>query len=281
MEGRLLLNNRILVNGKSASEIPVMDRGLQYGDGLFETMTVINGEIPFWSYHMQRVKRSCERLLLPIPNEIQLKQEIKQLLTGDADAILKLILTRGLGQRGYRPSTETDMTRILMCFDRPQLPESYWESGVATCVCHTRLATQPLLAGMKHLNRLEQILASKEIDENHYQEGLMCDYSDNIIEATSHNVFAVMAGELLTPELTSCGVEGVLRDYVLDLAQKENIPTRVTNITKSELKLLDEVFLTNSVHGIWPVMRIEDNTYPVGEWTARLRDKIAKILPYN
>lgn len=273
--------NRILVNGLPADDIPIMDRGLQYGDGLFETMSVIKGEIPLWTYHLQRLQRGCARLLLPEPNETLIKQEINQLIKGGDDAIIKLVITRGQGQRGYRPATDAGVTRILLSFDRPRLPVSYWESGIAMCVCHTRLATQPLLAGIKHLNRLEQILATNEFDENRYQEGLMCDYSDNIIEATSHNVFAVMAGELLTPELTGCGIEGVMRDYVLELAQQQNIPVKVANIAKSELKLLDEVFLTNSAHGIWPVSSIEDNNYPLGEWTANFRDKIAKILPYK
>lgn len=271
---------RILINGQPATDISVMDRGLQYGDGLFETMRVIEGDIPLWSYHIQRLRRGCERLLLSEPQESQLKQEISQLLANDGDAIIKVILTRGQGQRGYRPPAQAAITRVVMRFDRQQLPASYWQSGIALCVCHTRLSTQPLLAGIKHLNRLEQILATNEIDENRYQEGLMCDYSDNIIEAVSHNVFAAMAGELLTPALTGCGVEGVMREVVLQLAQQENIPVKITTISKNELKLMDEVFLTNSVHGIWPVTTIDDHQYAVGEWTGMLRDKIAKLLPY-
>ena len=281
MGDRPLVNDRMQVNGKEVAEISLMDRGLHYGDGLFETMRVINGKIPLQSYHVKRLLRDAERLALPRLDATQLQQEITALASDYDDGIIKVILTRGAGQRGYRPPTGADVTRILLGFERHQLPASYWQKGIAMCVCHTSLSTQPLLAGIKHLNRLEQVLASREIDESRHQEGLMCDYDDNIIEATSHNIFVVMAGELLTPELSSCGVQGIMRDYVLELAQKENIPVRQTTIAKSELPLFDEVFVTNSVHGIWPVTAIEEHTYSPGNWTTMLRDQVAQILPYE
>jgi len=273
--------NKILINGKTATHISAMDRGLHYGDGLFETISVIRGEIPLWNYHINRLKRSCARLLLPIPDESQLLNEINQLCAGHDYIVIKVIITRGTSERGYQRPAHTETSRIVCAFQRPELPRSYWDAGVKVSICNTHLARQPLLAGIKHLNRLEQILASNEYSAKDYQEGLVGDYNNNVIEATSHNIFMVMSGEILTPNLSDCGVEGIMREYVLNLAQKENIPIKITSISFTDLKAMDEVFLTNSVHGIWPVKRINTQDYPVGALTRSFRDQVARILPYK
>ena len=269
----------ILLNGKPESCISAMDRGLHYGDGLFETISVVAGEIPFWQYHVKRLARSCQRMMLPMPDEVQLLNEIKQLITDNRDVIVKLILTRGEAERGYHLPANPQPSRLVYAFEKVNSPTDYWESGINARICHTRLATQPALAGIKHLNRLEQILARSEWHNSDIQEGIMCDICGNVIEATSHNIFMVKSGEILTPSLSECGVEGIMRDFVLDLARQEKIPFKITTIPLDQLDAMDEVFLTNSIHGIWPITKIGEKMYPLGELTGYIRDKVASLLP--
>lgn len=268
-----------LINGIAADTIPVQDRGLLYGDGVFETMAVIDGQIPLWQHHMQRLMAGCLRLAIPAPDENTLVNEAAQLYKSLPRAILKIIITRGTSERGYAFSIPGNPTRILQLSAWPTLSINHWQQGVQVRLCHTRLAQQPRLAGIKHLNRLEQVLARAEWTDPAIAEGIMCDNLGNVIAAVSHNLFLVKAGTLYTADLNSCGVAGVMRKIVLELAAGLGINAISTTVTLAMLRQAEEIFLSNSIHGLWPVRQIDHDIYPVGPMTRQFSDQIQKQLP--
>ena len=263
----------VLVNGVAVDMISVRDRGLQYGDGLFETIAVHRGTPLLWEQHAQRLLAGAVRLGMLPPEVVLLRAEADQLCRGVERGVLKIILTRGVSGRGYRPDASIPMTRVLSLSPWPDYQPSWSGEGVAVRLCQTRLASQPRLAGLKHLNRLEQVLARAEWDDE-YAEGLMQDESGNIIEGTMTNVFLVEEGTLCTPDVTRCGVEGVMRGAVLEQAGCLGIACRVGPVTATQLEQADELFLTNSLIGLWPVRRIENRSYTIGQTTRKIQKAI-------
>lgn len=252
----------ILINGRPAETLAVQDRGLQYGDGLFETIAVLQGRPQFWSRHLQRLTEGCQRLGLPAPDGNQLRSEVDRVSSTTAQSVAKIILTRGSGTRGYRPPTDAAVTRIVQGSPWPVYPANAGSAGVAVRWCQMRLARQPRLAGLKHLNRLEQILARAEWQDE-YAEGLMCDTEDCVIEGTMSNLFVIHRGTLITPDLSQSGVAGVVRGALLDAAERLDIPHHLQSVTPALVEQADELFLTNSLIGIWPVARLEAKKYEV------------------
>ena len=210
----------ILINGKEKETISVYDRGLQYGDGLFETMAVRSGKIYLWETHWQRLMSGCERLSITLPDKKTIEKEIALLCLNKNQLVIKLIVTRGEGQRGYPFSNTQNVTRILSSHAWPDYPEHYQSEGVAVCYCETTLSENKKLAGIKHLNRLEQILARNEWDTDEFQEGLMLTIQGNVVDGTMSNIFAVKENVLFTPDLLLSGVAGVMRKTVIKLAKK-------------------------------------------------------------
>ena len=260
---------RILIDGQPADAISVQDRGFLYGDGLFETLAVRNGVALLWQRHMSRLQRGAERLHLPSPALATLEQEVSTLCQGVDRAVLKIIVTRGSGMRGYRPPAKTSPTRVLNLSEWPRELGPV-DTGIALRVCRMRLSANPALAGLKHLNRLEQVLARAEWGDE-YAEGIMLDVAGLVIEATAANVFAIERGVLYTPDLSQCGVAGVMRELVLERAAVLGIRCRIEPLPLERLYGADEVFLTNSLIGIRSVTRLEHRTYAIGETTQTLR----------
>jgi 4-amino-4-deoxychorismate lyase len=269
-----------LVNGQSTDRLSNSDRGLLYGDGLFETMAVIDGTIPLWSRHLRRLQHGCQRLHLACPPVDILQSEIQQLSHAAPRAVLKLILTRGEGGRGYAPASGHSPTRIVQRHPWPDTPRANWEPGINVRYCATRLARQPALAGIKHLNRLEQVLARAEWQDPTIQEGLVRDNEGNIIEATSHNLFIVTGTTVSTPDLSQCGVAGVMREHILAMLQADACDVRVAKITDAEVRSADAVFLCNSIHGIWPICELEGKHYAPNRLVCDLRERVAHLIPY-
>lgn len=263
-------NVATLINGNLIDSIPVTDRGLQYGDGIFETMAVVDSNIPLWPYHYQRLQTGCDRLGIEIPELMGLQTELLQLMQGMPKALIKLIVTRGEGRRGYAPMQASLPSRILQRYTWPDMKQENKRLGVHVRRCQLTLAHQPLLAGIKHLNRLEQILARGEWDDDSIHEGLIGDINGHVIEATAHNVFIIEAGRLFTPGLEYCGVAGVMRQWILDNAPEWNIPAEIANITWERLQQADEVFICNSIHGVWPVRKFESKSYSVGPVSGKI-----------
>ena len=267
----------VFVNGEAVTNVPVADRGFQYGDGLFETLSVTNGRIEFWNRHMARLAEGCARLALPAPDIDVLANEVEVLLNGQravegVDAgVLKIMVTRGTGGRGYRMPDPIEATRVVSFHAAPDYPASFARDGIRVVVCQTRLAEQKRLAGIKHMNRLENVLARAEWDDPAIAEGLMCDEAGRVIEGVMTNLFCVNDGTLLTPDLSRCGVAGIIRGLVMEIAEEKGIPCRQADISLKEALASDDLFLTNSVIGLWPIRYVGDQSFAIGPVTAKIR----------
>ena len=272
------MNTTCLINGEPGDSIPIGDRGLHYGDGLFETIAVQNGACEFWDRHMQRLLNGCDRLNIPRPSVAQLASEAAALQRDRPRAgVLKILITRGGGGRGYRPSTPAQPTRVLLTNEWPDYPAAHATQGVKLRLCDQQLSRNARLAGLKHLNRLEQVLASAEWDGSEFAEGLMLDARRQVIEGTFTNLFLVRDESLWTPNLDHCGVAGIMRSVVLDLARELGIPCVEQNISETALYESQEMFLTNSLIGIWPVYGLGDWHADVGPVTRRLQRALAEL----
>ncbi|MEP7186711.1 MAG: aminodeoxychorismate lyase [Rhodanobacter sp.] len=258
---------RVLVNGEPADQVSAQDRGLAYGDGLFESIRVMAGSAPLWPRHMQRLSESCVRLHMPRPDPAQLWHEVRQVTHDMPQAVVRITLTRGVGERGYAPPVWPRPTRVVAAFVPPPFVAEVYDEGLRLRVCDIRLGDQPLLAGMKHLNRLEQVLARAEWSDPAIGEGLMRDGHGKVISATMANVFAVIDGVLLTPALDRCGVAGVARAEVLALQPR----ARTAELTLETLRGASEVFLSSSVRGIVPVKSLGERGFAPGNTTRQLQ----------
>lgn len=253
-------DDTILINGTRTSLINVLDRGLQYGDGLFETIAVVDGRPLLWERHLERLSSGCARLGIPAVDTGLLTCEVMQMCRDHTQRVLKIIITRGVGGRGYRPNQpvqENMPTRILSLHSWPEYPQENASQGIILGLCTTRLGVNPALAGIKHLNRLEQVLARSEWNDPDIAEGLMLDSEGHVIEGTLSNLFIVSGEQLLTSDLSGSGVDGVMRGLVLDMAGALSIPARVTYLDLDDIKNADEIFLCNTLIRIWPVRRFE------------------------
>ncbi|BAN49521.1 aminodeoxychorismate lyase [Metapseudomonas resinovorans] len=258
------------VDGHPAESLSIKDRGLAYGDGLFETIAVRAGRPPLLEYHLARLAEGCRRLGIALDLAL-MRTELLAFSAGLGEGVAKLMITRGEGLRGYAPPPVALPRRILQSSAFPAYPEANAEQGVRLFPCATRLAEQPLLAGLKHLNRLEQVLARAEWQGGEFAEGLMRDQSGRVIEAVFSNLFLVRDGGLVTPDLSRCGVAGVMRAALLGSARAQGIEVDVRDVSYGELLQADEVFLCNSLFGIWPVRSVTEQNWPVGPLTRKLQ----------
>mgnify|MGYP000258704447 CR=1 FL=1 len=261
-----------LVDGVETSALDIADRGLAYGDGLFETMRVIvkrssgikspgkmSASVPLLKWHVARFQQGVERLrlgstrLLARQFKTNLNLALEQILAnGRLDsALIKVIVTRGHGGRGYTPPQSATCSIITQVFDLPDYPEDYSKTGIQVCLCEHTLAIQPALAGIKHLNRLEQVIASQELGEE--QEGLLFDQNGLLVEGIKSNVLLFEGDSIVTPKLDKCGVNGTLRQYLIQHASAIELNIQEEMIDRDRLIAADGVAMINSVFGVWPV----------------------------
>ena len=259
---------RILVNGQEEGGIPASDRGLCYGDGVFTTIRYVAGmRAPLLDDHLQKLADDAARLGLPMPDQALLRRELQQVVADMEDgAIVRLTLTRGIGERGYAPPSSPRPTRIVAAFAPPSFESSIYLEGVSVRLCDLRLGEQPALAGLKHLNRLEQVIARAEWSDPAIFEGLLCDAAGHVVDGTMSNLFAVIGGQVLTPRLDRCGVSGVARGRVC-----RSITVVEGELTLDELGCADELFLTSSVRGILPIRAVDDRVFRPGPVTRALQ----------
>ncbi|MDD1637880.1 MAG: aminodeoxychorismate lyase [Methylococcaceae bacterium] len=267
----------MLVNGEYKEHIEISDRGFQYGDGLFETIAVTDGQPVFLDRHLDRLKAGCLRLYIPFPGTGLLIQEAQKLCRHSSKAVLKLILTRGSGGRGYRQPDVIQTTRVLSLYPFPDYPDIYKEQGIVVRFCNTRLGLNPALAGIKHLNRLEQILARAEWTDSGIQEGIMLDSNDHVIEGTMTNLFYIRDNTLYTSLLIQSGVAGIMRSIIMTISSGHGLSVMEHTFTKDELLLADEVFVCNSIIGIWPIRKIANTFFPVGLLTRQIQIWLAQF----
>ncbi|WP_108471362.1 aminodeoxychorismate lyase [Rhodanobacter thiooxydans] len=258
---------RMLVDGVAAAQVSVLDRGLAYGDGLFESIRLVGTVAPLWPRHMQRLAEGCVRLRIPAPDPAQLWHEALQVSCGMAASVLRITVTRGPGERGYALPASPQPTRVVAAFVPPPVAAEAYAQGVRLRVCNIQLAEQPLLAGIKHLNRLEQVLARAEWNDPAIAEGVLLDSHGRVISATMANLFALVDDEWLTPSLDRCGVAGVARAEVLAACPQ----ARIGELTLAALRGASEVFLSSSVRGILPVRSLDERSYAPGAMTRQLQ----------
>ena len=278
----------IIVNSQQQTSLPATDRGLAYGDGVFETMKVAGGDISLWHYHYERLLDGLQRLFIEIDPQAFLQHmntsiesvRQRQQTHPQEQGVLKLIVTRGDGQRGYMPTQFEPAT--LISIYKP-LPDTFFnenedrqQNGVGIHICKERLAVSSSLAGIKSLNQLPYVLASRERQTLAAQEGLLLNNDNHVIEATARNLFLVKNNVLHTPLIDQCGVAGVMRRLIIDIvAAQMGVMVKEAHITLSMLKHADEVFLSNSVSGIWPVVNClvddVDQQWLVGKFSRRIQ----------
>lgn len=261
----------ILVNGVISDSIPAIDRGLAYGDGVFRTLLMRGSRPLHWPLHYAKLAADCRALDMACPSEPVLAREISH-AESEPDCVLKIIVTRGAGQRGYAPPPAAQATRVVMTAPLPRYPEEFAQTGIEARFCDIRLGLQPALAGLKHLNRLENVLARAEWDDPAITEGVLLDIEGNVIGGTMSNLFIVERGALFTPDLTRCGVAGVTRARLMRAATAHGMSCHIENISSGRLLQADAILLVNSIIGLWQVVRLAGRAWTPMTVARQLRE---------
>lgn len=261
------------VNGQEAATLPPNDRGLAYGDGVFETIR-INPQPVLLAFHLDRLYEGCRRLAIPLDAGF-LETRLAAFLVGKSAGVIKIIVTRGAGGRGYAISNDLQPSIVFSFSELPCYPDSHAISGVNVAIATLCLAHNPRLAGIKHLNRLEQVLARQEAPVDRFPELLLADQQGCLIEGVVSNLFIVEAGVVVTPKLDLAGVAGTLRRWLLDDFQQAGVPVQIDSISMDRFFASDEVFLANSVFGIWPVQACAEQRWQPGLLTRHCQSRIA------
>jgi len=251
----------MLINGLESNTINATDRGLAYGDGFFSTIKVEFGQVKNWPLHLTRLKQSANRLFFPKIDWIQLQQEIfssAKTVAEHPHYVLKVMLTRGSGGRGYSAEGCEQVQRIINLSTFPEAYLQWQQSGIAIVQCKSQLGRNKQLAGLKSLARIEQVMIKQELTTLNAVEGLVCDEFGHVIEACSANLFICLDRQWLTPKLDFCGVAGVMRAQILehdliDVIEKE--------ISLDEVNQASCLFLSNALMGIVPIKQYQDKHY--------------------
>lgn len=267
--------HQYLINGQFDQGLTPLDRGFAYGDGVFRTMLVEDGLPVAWQAHYNKLFFDCNALNIVCPAQEVLLEDIERLFNDDdAVAVCKIVITRGESERGYMLPSVVKPSRVVIKTTMPNYPISRFERGVSLHLCELRLAHQPKLAGIKHLNRMENVLARAEWQNPELADGVLLDTHGNVIECTAANLFARYGKTLSTPDLSYCGVSGVTRELILKLAKELGYQKAETDISIETLRKADEVIMCNSLYGAWQVVSIGDMEWPA----LGLAEKVRKAL---
>jgi 4-amino-4-deoxychorismate lyase len=264
------------VNGRRRSTLDHRDRGLQYGDGLFETMRVRERRVRLLDYHLERLSEGCRRLRITAPESAYLRRELQRLADGRRHGVLKLIITRGNGPRGYRASGHEHATRIATLH---ALPKGISAAAARVRLCMTPLSVNARLAGLKTLGRLDSVLARAEWRSARVWEGLMSDPNGNWVCGTMSNLFVRRGALLATPLLDRGGVAGIMRRWILEDAAGIGLRVEERRIRSEDLMSAEEIFLSNAVVGVRSVSAIERNRaaavrFPCMDAASQLRARL-------
>ena len=255
-----------LINGDFNQAISPLDRGFAYGDGVFRTMVIRSGLPVNWPLHYQKLVADCAAIGIVCPSAELLMSDFLQLFSiEDVDSekqeVAKIMITRGEGERGYKPPAVTTPTRVIIKSAMPQYAKESYAGGVQLHVCNTRLSSQAKLAGVKHLNRLENILARMEWRDEDIFDGVLLDQQGGVIECTMSNIFARFDKVLVTPDLSECGVAGITRQRICDVSSALNLTAEVAPLLLSRMLQADELIICNSLYGAFQVSKIGDTTW--------------------
>ena len=249
------------------TEISWQERALHYGDGLFETLLKQQGEIALWQQHLERLHRGCLRLSIEAPDSGWLREEVFNKSRQYDSCIVKIIVSRGQGGRGLNLPNRPQPSVFVLCY--PWHPPSQMEIKVS--VCDTRLPINPNLAGIKHLNRLDYVLAALELQSRpDLSEGILCDYEGFLVEGIISNLFFVIDGQLMTPSLQLAGVDGIMRNQIIRHCENMNLKIRIDRFPLESIYQASEIFMSNSVRGICPVTAVDNQEFVTGPLTQKL-----------
>ncbi len=263
-----------MINGIASDYLTINDRSIHYGDGLFETILCYNNKLYYWSQHFQRLQTSAEKLKIACPQEQLLLDDIAKLLdknksgsNSEAACAIKIIVSRGAGERGYQFSKNTTASRIALLSaveaGHSSLLSNQLLSG-ELFICKQQVSINENLAGIKHLNRLENVLARNEWNDKAKKniiDGLMLNANQHVIEGTMSNLFAIKDKQLFTPCLSLSGINGVMRGVIIELAGKSDIKTSAITLTLDDLSSMDELFISNSLIAMKAVTKLGDSIY--------------------
>lgn len=268
--------HRHLVNGDFSLSISPLDRGFSYGDGVFRTMAMRNGMPENWPLHYQKLVADCAVIGIVCPSAELLISDLQLLFMQDATAtntaeVAKIIISRGEGERGYAPPAITMPTRVIIRSAMPLYAAANYVRGVDLHLCATHMAQQAQLAGIKHLNRLENVLARMEWRDEAIFDGVMTDQSGYVIECTMSNIFARFDDQLITPDLSQCGVAGITRQRIIWLESILALSIEVEQLSMARLLEADEVIICNSLYGAFQVHTIGTKTWPQHALAATIR----------
>lgn len=259
-----------LINGSMEIHLDPMDRGFSYGDGVFRTLVVRDGVPQCWEQHYSKLKNDCHALRIECPDNALLLDDIRRLCADDAAVCVKIVITRGDSVRGYALPAVIKPNRVVLKSALPDYPAQYYDEGVHLHLCQLQLALQPRLAGIKHLNRLENVLARMEWTDERLADGLLLDAEGYVIECTMSNIFMRSEQVLVTPNLSRCGVAGVTRDRLIELGPRLGYAIEIAHFRLEDLLKADEVILCNSLFGAWQVRSLCETSWPAGILASQL-----------
>ncbi|WP_343553208.1 aminodeoxychorismate lyase [Pantoea sp.] len=265
------------INGQPQTELSARDRAVQFGDGCFTTAAVSNGNVIMLDAHLQRLKEGCERLCMAVPDLQQLEAEMRHAASGQDQAVLKVILTPGAGGRGYSRAGCDSPTRILALSAWPQHYATLQQQGAVLQTSPIRLARNPLLAGVKHLNRLEQVLIRQHLDQTGGDEALVLDTEGTVVECCAANLFWRNGDEIYTPRLEHAGVDGIMRRYLMAQMAGFGQTCHLVEAKRDTIINADEVVICNALMPVLPVRQIDDVTFTARSLYQQLRASCLKM----
>jgi len=289
-----------LVNGVPSDSVPITDRGFAYGDGIFETILVVDGRAVLWDEHIARLMLGVTRLNLPYElyedlqtrvvalanafcNEVSAapnKKPSLRHLGAASRCIVKVMITRGSGGRGYSPLGCVSANEILACFPPLVISPAIYEFGITIRILATPVSRNDRLAGIKHLNRLDQVLAAAELRDCEF-EGVMCDTGGCLAEGTRSNILYKINGAWCTPELNFSGVYGVLRSFLLNGHNQLGISIVPANIDRSACSTIEAMAVVNSVFGVVPVSSIDNQKLDVNCVIEEIQRPVHQQIPFR
>jgi len=266
-----------LRNGEVIDAEIASDRSLLYGDGIFTTIAVRDYRPALLQHHLDRLLNDGKRLnITGIPID-DIKDSLFSLCQDLEQAVIRITVSRGSGVRGYFCQDVTPVFWITVS-EWPDHIDKYRKQGINLRICSQKLSYNPELAGIKHCNRLEQVMARNEWDTELFQEGIMLDREGNVIEGTMSNLFLIKNGQIYTPDLTGCGVNGIIRKTVIELVENLGISLKVTTLNTQDLQEADAVFVSNSIIGLWPVNRLNNKQFTGDPIIQQLSDELGKQI---
>ena len=246
----------MIVNGNLSQQVAIADRGFNFGDGHFTSIRIADGQAQLLDLHLVRLQHACAVLVIEFSDWSAVIAAITSLALLHQQGIIKVTITRGEGGRGYSAQGCGSANWYLQHRPLPAHYQTWAASGIELTVCQYQLPVNPVLAGLKTLNRLDQIMLRQELDRLGMNDGLVCSTEGKVIETTVANLFWVTAGQAYTPSTRHCGVEGVMKQHVGQLLAQQGIPLHEGDYQLSDVYAADEVFISNAALGIVPVTRI-------------------------